>query len=183
MSAYDSRQTFRVLKPLKSAKSAVTASFTIPVRRPVGRWGLRGRERSGDWHSAGVAARAIADQAKVSQERDGAPGEIRTPDPQIRSLVLYPAELRAPVWPSWQRSIATGRRTKLVKSAKPGKLRRREAARGQRKSGLSRAGPLVRIAPNLTNSLQVGISNTEFRGSGGVLAGGREPRHFHVTGA
>src|SRR5262245_40813940 len=27
---------------------------------------------------------------------DGALGEIRTPDPQIRSLVLYPAELRAP---------------------------------------------------------------------------------------
>jgi hypothetical protein len=26
---------------------------------------------------------------------NGAPGEIRTPDPQIRSLVLYPAELRA----------------------------------------------------------------------------------------
>lgn len=26
--------------------------------------------------------------------RDGAPEEIRTPDPQIRSLVLYPAELR-----------------------------------------------------------------------------------------
>ena len=25
----------------------------------------------------------------------GAPEEIRTPDPQIRSLVLYPAELRA----------------------------------------------------------------------------------------
>jgi hypothetical protein len=25
----------------------------------------------------------------------GAPGEIRTPDPQVRSLVLYPAELRA----------------------------------------------------------------------------------------
>ncbi len=28
-------------------------------------------------------------------QRDGAPEEIRTPDPQIRSLVLYPAELRA----------------------------------------------------------------------------------------
>ena len=28
-------------------------------------------------------------------EIGGAPGEIRTPDPQIRSLVLYPAELRA----------------------------------------------------------------------------------------
>jgi hypothetical protein len=26
----------------------------------------------------------------------GALGEIRTPDPQIRSLMLYPAELRAP---------------------------------------------------------------------------------------
>src|SRR5690606_18749383 len=28
---------------------------------------------------------------------NGAPGEIRTPDPQVRSLVLYPAELRARV--------------------------------------------------------------------------------------
>ena len=27
----------------------------------------------------------------------GAPEEIRTPDPQIRSLVLYPAELRAQI--------------------------------------------------------------------------------------
>src|ERR1700681_3386946 len=27
--------------------------------------------------------------------QNGAPEEIRTPDPQIRSLVLYPAELRA----------------------------------------------------------------------------------------
>ena len=28
-------------------------------------------------------------------QKNGAPEEIRTPDPQIRSLVLYPAELRA----------------------------------------------------------------------------------------
>jgi hypothetical protein len=28
------------------------------------------------------------------QGKNGAPEEIRTPDPQIRSLVLYPAELR-----------------------------------------------------------------------------------------
>ena len=28
------------------------------------------------------------------ERRNGAPEEIRTPDPQIRSLVLYPAELR-----------------------------------------------------------------------------------------
>ena len=32
----------------------------------------------------------------VAKYRNGAPEEIRTPDPQIRSLVLYPAELRAP---------------------------------------------------------------------------------------
>jgi hypothetical protein len=29
-------------------------------------------------------------------EKIGAPERIRTSDPQIRSLVLYPAELRAP---------------------------------------------------------------------------------------
>ncbi len=28
-------------------------------------------------------------------KRFGAPGEVRTPDPQVRSLMLYPAELRA----------------------------------------------------------------------------------------
>jgi hypothetical protein len=31
----------------------------------------------------------------VDLERDGAPGEIRTPDPLVRSQMLYPAELRA----------------------------------------------------------------------------------------
>jgi hypothetical protein len=31
----------------------------------------------------------------VFADLGGAPEEIRTPDPQIRSLVLYPAELRA----------------------------------------------------------------------------------------
>ncbi len=30
-----------------------------------------------------------------SFEKNGAPGTIRTSGPQIRSLVLYPAELRA----------------------------------------------------------------------------------------
>jgi hypothetical protein len=28
-------------------------------------------------------------------ELESAPGEIRTPDPQVRSLMLYPTELRA----------------------------------------------------------------------------------------
>ena len=31
----------------------------------------------------------------------GAPGRIRTADPQIRSLVLYPAELRARLAIQW----------------------------------------------------------------------------------
>lgn len=30
----------------------------------------------------------------IKPRKNGAPEEIRTPDPQIRSLVLYPAELR-----------------------------------------------------------------------------------------
>jgi hypothetical protein len=35
-------------------------------------------------------------EARVrAMEETGAPGRIRTSDPQIRSLVLYPAELRA----------------------------------------------------------------------------------------
>jgi hypothetical protein len=29
------------------------------------------------------------------REKTGAPGEIRTPDPLVRSQMLYPAELRA----------------------------------------------------------------------------------------
>jgi hypothetical protein len=33
-------------------------------------------------------------KSMLSKEESGAPGAIRTPDPQIRSLVLYPAELR-----------------------------------------------------------------------------------------
>src|SRR5262249_51655243 len=31
-------------------------------------------------------------------QRGGAPGGTRTPDPQVRSLMLYPAELRARAW-------------------------------------------------------------------------------------
>ena len=42
--------------------------------------------------------------------RFGAPGEIRTPNPQIRSLVLYPVELRAQ-WPVVVRRLIFRRRT------------------------------------------------------------------------
>ena len=38
----------------------------------------------------------------------GAPEEIRTPDPQIRSLVLYPAELRALIPLPENRATETG---------------------------------------------------------------------------
>ena len=38
---------------------------------------------------------AFPTRSQQVQLSAGAPGEIRTPDPQIRSLVLYPAELRA----------------------------------------------------------------------------------------
>jgi hypothetical protein len=43
-----------------------------------------------------VAARQLvaAESAQVI-ELESAPGEIRTPDPQVRSLMLYPTELRA----------------------------------------------------------------------------------------
>ena len=34
---------------------------------------------------------------RVSTEQDGDPGGIRTPDPQLRRLLLYPTELRGHV--------------------------------------------------------------------------------------
>src|ERR1051326_1822121 len=43
-----------------------------------------------------AVARVLAQCTESKVELGGALGEIRTPDPQIRSLVLYPAELRAP---------------------------------------------------------------------------------------
>jgi hypothetical protein len=47
--------------------------------------------------SAAVGVSAVAQRctSRIPLELAGAPEEIRTPDPQIRSLVLYPAELRA----------------------------------------------------------------------------------------
>src|ERR1700712_3977469 len=61
-------------------------------------------------------ARFAADlRVQLTYWNCGALGEIRTPDPQIRSLVLYPAELRARVghaviaWSRPQPSEATQR--------------------------------------------------------------------------
>ena len=39
----------------------------------------------------------------VFKPNNGAPERIRTSDPQIRSLVLYPAELRAPAVAAFRR--------------------------------------------------------------------------------
>jgi hypothetical protein len=44
-------------------------------------------------NSQNIAAKRKGCQSTLRQS--GAPGEIRTPDHQVRSLVLYPAELRA----------------------------------------------------------------------------------------
>ena len=45
-------------------------------------------------HLKGKAVTQTAFFLGVHRRKNGAPGAIRTPDPQIRSLVLYPAELR-----------------------------------------------------------------------------------------
>jgi hypothetical protein len=37
-------------------------------------------------------------QTRINIEKNGAPGEIRTPDPLLRRQMLYPAELRAHPW-------------------------------------------------------------------------------------
>ncbi len=51
---------------------------------------------------------------------DGAPGRIRTPGPQIRSLVLYPAELpvrshQRPPSTTCERSLSGGVRRNLIR--------------------------------------------------------------------
>src|SRR5581483_9610749 len=65
--------------------------------------------------SGGVAAlprlcrskrRSVFVSSLRSLTKTGAPEEIRTPDPQIRSLVLYPAELRARSLPAFRNRLA-----------------------------------------------------------------------------
>src|SRR5581483_6874945 len=51
-------------------------------------WSARAMRRSG----LGISSAAFGGEHCAN---DGAPEGIRTPDPQIRSLVLYPAELPA----------------------------------------------------------------------------------------
>src|SRR5260370_26539236 len=55
----------------------------------------------------------------ILTKNSGAPEEIRTPDPQIRSLVLYPAELRALLC-----QARTGKRGRGGRGIAKGSLRR-----------------------------------------------------------
>ena len=88
----------------------------------------------------------------------GAPGEIRTPDPQIRSLVLYPAELRArnpAAVPSFHGRLGRGRREIAIGSWRRWQVCRlglavlasahSRSGRGEHSSGASR--PLAATAP------------------------------------
>ena len=52
--------------------------------------------RVGQGSQRNVAQVCVRLRAQPADEFVGAPEGIRTPDPQIRSLVLYPAELPAP---------------------------------------------------------------------------------------
>ncbi len=65
------------------------ASYEAPLRAPVSaRRAATGRQ------SDGASGKKKANR-EVGFFIYGAPGRIRTSDPQVRSLVLYPTELRA----------------------------------------------------------------------------------------
>src|SRR3954453_16741921 len=53
------------------------------------------QERTASYSRRRIKHRNVRFLAFPVFQRSGAPGRIRTSDPQIRSLVLYPAELRA----------------------------------------------------------------------------------------
>src|SRR5208282_5536181 len=82
--------------------------------------------------------------------RNGAPGEIRTPDPLVRSQMLYPAELRAPS------TIVTHTHLKSHECAPaidndylPGHEVRRREIRDSARDVLSRACAMQRDAPDV----------------------------------
>src|SRR6187399_2245828 len=81
-----------------------------------------------------MPASGPASFSSALRTKDGAPEEIRTPDPQIRSLVLYPAELRA--LDSAAGNRPAGRGIAIVLTAYWQELRR-ELSRRLRGPGLS----------------------------------------------
>ena len=78
----------RVLRHLARAYVGIAPLRPDPDRTGRGRDGGRQRMVARQPYEA-------CQLAALAREEIGAPGTIRTSDPQIRSLVLYPAELRA----------------------------------------------------------------------------------------
>ena len=62
------------------------------------------RQDKSEWRDENICS--LSEAAQLVEKIAGAPGRIRTSDPQIRSLMLYPAELRARVSTMW---MACGR--------------------------------------------------------------------------
>jgi hypothetical protein len=86
----------RLVRPLRRGRHPPDLNPAEPVAplsaRSVSKWG----------NSGGCVGRLWSDWQRQQPKSlgcegiSGAPGEVRTPSPQIRSLVLYPVELRAP---------------------------------------------------------------------------------------
>ena len=53
--------------------------------------------QSASWHKVSKVTLYAGPNCRKLRSRNGAPGGIRTPDTQLRKLVLYPTELRARV--------------------------------------------------------------------------------------
>src|SRR5262245_22543704 len=85
--------------------------------------------------------RVVPAKCKCSQTLIGAPEEIRTPDPQIRSLVLYPAELRALV-----PEIRTGKLRSGGRGIAKGSVRGWQGSRGGRFARGRRGGGMRSLA-------------------------------------
>jgi hypothetical protein len=86
------RNPFRVAGWFKLA-SWIAGTAVIQLSQATGRSSIEGDVRD-EIQKINDGTRARCHLYSGMWEA-GAPGEIRTPDPQIRSLVLYPAELRA----------------------------------------------------------------------------------------
>src|SRR5918992_2919537 len=94
----------QALDDLLALQAYIAKDDPRAARRSRARSDQQAQGRSGTPNAApreALTARAagpnVRRMAKLL-EKSGAPGETRTPNPQIRSLVLYPIELRARVF-------------------------------------------------------------------------------------